>query len=500
MWQTRILILLVVVSESVSLRAGIAIPEWVKFPSVPSTMPVYSLSRDDGLSARAAAALGVFPSGPADEAAYFLPVTGVPQPLEDETVAKESAKIFFEKVVGVPAAGDVTQNEMGPRFVVARQTALRDGTLGKVQVDSSWFRLNRLVGTRRIYGPGSGATLEMRGKNIVSTVIRWDKVQKAAQDRIVLVPDRETLRRWLEKEFPDARFQIIEVLQSPELVYYDDRQTLAPAFRIVLSVNDRDGAPPDRAERFMPAVTGPANPPLPANALAVDCPTPASTSRAGMDLDRYVLKEDAQWMRNGYFFVQRLVLQQGAFVLRHFCYIEDTMLSSQKAGFLDSAHIALVETHGLPAEIKVKIHGQDYEYVRIDGFGGFGAALRLLILHSCDVIRTADDDATGWDDPWFKVFAGLHTVLGYRTTIEMDDNVSIAYASRLQADDPMIRSWFSEASLSSKYSNRPPASTSSTKKLGSAAAVTVCGQEQAKRSQLAAMATPNCLESFWFKD
>jgi hypothetical protein len=87
-------------------------------------------------------------------------------------------------------------------------------------------------------------------------------------------------------------------------------------------------------------------------------------------------------------------------------------------------------------------------------------------------------------------------VLGYRTVMKISDGVSTAYAVHLNANEPMIRSWFAE--VMSAYRNDE--GRGGTRGTGRGSAITVCGNEQAKPDALAAIPNPTCLESFWFRD
>ena len=495
-------IVLLVVVAALEGEARVAIPAKVRMPpSLPGeTMNVFPLGPDNALRGRVATAMQVpVPDGGPDVALFLASPPLAPNDV-DPVAARQTASSFFNSVLG-PSAGGETRHELAERLVVARQRVQNDGTRGDVVEDSSWYRVNRFVGPFPIYGVGSVASLEIRGDDIVSAVIRWDRVSgpPTSSQRIPL--DEKTLVSGIERAIPDARFVFVDVLSSPELVYYDDRNFLYPAYRVVVSVNRFDGAPADTMDVFIPAVNREPEPPPPSNQLAVDCNAPVQTNPAGMRLDRYALTTDGnQWIENGYLFVAGLTLQGSNLAPRHFCFLEEPMLLSEKSGFIDSSHIALIESHGLPGRIQVLGMGRRLEWVDVVNTGGYGAgeeSLRLLILHSCEVIQTADDDKSGWDAPWRKVFGGLHTVLGYRTTMSISDGVSIAFARHLYDDKPMIRSWFAE--IASANRQALGASPAGTKKTGRGAAITVCGHDHAKRRDLARL-DPTCLESFWFKD
>ena len=63
-----------------------------------------------------------------------------------------------------------------------------------------------------------------------------------------------------------------------------------------------------------------------------------------------------------------------------------------------------------------------------DGYGGgAGGKLAYWIIHSCEVIPTPTDYSVtdrhiAFDD-WFRIFNGMHAVVGYRTEMLIGDKV-----------------------------------------------------------------------------
>ncbi|HEX6642025.1 MAG TPA: DUF6345 domain-containing protein [Thermoanaerobaculia bacterium] len=432
------------------------------------------------------------PPAAAPEAAIFL--DPLPPPIVPEETARKTAESFFKLVLPELSGPGVTTAGLGAQFTVARQEARRDGNFGEITEETTWVRVDRSISGRRIYGPGSAAVAEVKRGRVIATVLRWDRAENQIASVFVQPLNDTILRSRVESEFSDPDEKIIEVLSTPELVYYDDRHTLTPVYRVVVSVNHRDGAPADRMAILFPA-DGSAKPvPPSAGALPDECKQPLEVNPAGIRVDRYVLKgDDNLWLANALAFNSKLSMNPGTLALRRFCYLKARMLAAKKAEFIDSSHIALIESHGLPGEVAV---GGAAGWVSLDGVGGFGSqtdSLRLLILHSCQVIQTGDDNRKGWAARWFKVFDGLHTVLGYRTTMEINDGVSAAFATHLGNDKPLIRSWFAE--VVAAYDT-----ASAANKSGRAAAITSCGEGNAKRSDLKRMLAPPCLVSFWLRD
>jgi hypothetical protein len=482
-------------------QAAIAVPGTVSYPAVPDRMATYSLHEDPALASRVA---GLFDRDVADvqrkagEISYFATVATQPAaatPGEDRSAAGK----YFTRVLPTDEA---TQFAVGERFVVLRQEIRRSAqnelSRGDVVEEAAIIRADRFVGSLRVYGSGSVAVAELRGGRVVSSVIRW-KVPGSENLVKTRSLNEKRLRAHVGSLF--SFDQDVSVLSSPELVYVDDGRTLQPAYRVPLNVRRADGAAADVQETFIPAVEqGLSIPPSPIESVGV-CTAPAQTKPGTSPIDRYVVNEERQWAVNASAFLETLGPSNGALTARNLCYLEERMLASDKAKFVDSATVALIESHGQPGRIQITPEGPRYmKFIDVGGYGTGEESLRLLVLHSCEVIATNDDD-TEWFHPWFSLFGGLHTVLGYRTPMKISDGVSTAFAAHLRDDEPLIRSWFAEVASVPSYGNAiPPAPVPGAKSLGRAAAVTVCGEGQARPRHLKAMRAPDCLAGYWMKD
>jgi hypothetical protein len=488
------------------MSAAIAIPGGLVYPSVPGQMAVYDLVPDAATRARVSNALArpvPIIAGPLGDVSIFIPIPlTAPNTLSNADQEKAVVAAFFQQVLPSLPADGVTRFEVGQRFTVARQEVQRDAmAAGNMIEDLALVRADRYLGERRVYGSGSVAVAEVRGGQITAVVVRWD-VPAGKKTVNTLSLDEPKLRAQLESRFAPMAGKDIDVMFSPELVYFDDRRSLRPAYRVVLSMNHRDEAPADRIEVFLPAVE-PAPSAVQQSAAASACSLPAASIPNVTPIDGFAFDGEAEWGENAAnFFTALLVSTPPSLGLRNFCFLQPRMLLTDKKGFVDSAIIALIESHGQAGQVRARSGSE--QWVNLDAGGGYGAetsSLRLLILHSCSVIATWDDDKSGWYRRWFDVFKGLNTVVGYRTTMSYTDGVSAAFAPHLLNDEEILRSWFAEVAAVPSYGNQsgaPP--TGGSKKYGRAAAVTVCGEQHKKRTELQRMLNPPCLVSYWMRD
>jgi hypothetical protein len=196
------------------------------------------------------------------------------------------------------------------------------------------------------------------------------------------------------------------------------------------------------------------------------------------------------------------------------------MFTSRKDWYANSVDLALVEAHGSPwTFLTFKDFGGD---VRLDvdvpvsgyGFNG-GGHLKHLILHSCRAIPTSADQyygrvVTHWARDWWSLFNGLSSVVGYRSSMFIDDGASAAFARNIAQGTPVVPAWFGTVASLNIYGPDSWEMTycADAEPMGRAAAITVCNLEPEKTPHEGANATvehastprPTCLEAWWLGD
>jgi hypothetical protein len=476
---------------SAPLLAAIIIPGNLDYPVVPKELPVYATSFDSKLATRIQRKLNVpevkkgldgsaFLFRIDDENASFSP--------PDLDVDRGVAKSFFNAVL----PHDLTVQTLGSRFVMARQEFYRNGQSSEVTPMSSFVRMDRFVhlGLRDypVIGPGSVAVVEVANGAVISNVVRWEKVLGPSGAKSVsLTP--VLLKNVLDTRFAHYEGTDVVVVGPLDLVYYDDRTQLRPVYRVAVAFDRPDGNRTDLQTVFIPAVNDVAGATM--ADLSENCDSTAAQILSNdTSVDVYVSADNELWLGSARRF-RAALSQNRIFVPRRFCVIEPKMLRDNGVGYANGANAVLVEAHGKAGCVLLNVC---VELADAQGYGGVNDGLQLLMLHSCKIVATSDDNVMDWSERWWTIFAGLHTVLGYRHDIEIKDDVPASFGLHLSQKDPMIRSWFAEAAGSKFYSASSPN--------GRPAAVTVCGHGDDGPGDLRQILPKeyDCLVMYWLRD
>jgi hypothetical protein len=188
------------------------------------------------------------------------------------------------------------------------------------------------------------------------------------------------------------------------------------------------------------------------------------------------------------------------------------MLTSRKDYFANLVDLALVEAHGSPWTIityrdfagDVKLNGD----VPLSGFGTAGGGrLKHLILHSCRVVRTGVDSYYGqireaWAGEWWGLFNGLSSIVGYRSSMFINDGAGGALARNLARGEAVVPAWFGAVASLNIYGPNSWETTycANPEPMGRAAAIAVCKEGSMATVNDASTPRPQCLEAWWLGD
>jgi hypothetical protein len=336
-----------------------------------------------------------------------------------------------------------------------------------------------------VLGRDSVAVVEVRNGHPVGALIRWRRSISTPHQKVLSITSSSletAVANALSLDLTSSDLPTVTVTSSPSVVYVDDGTRLEPTYRISGTIDL--GTHVETFEIFSPGdpdsnLTG-----------AADCEI--SDVQSAMKVETYAYSGDGYaWMKNAR--MVNLAFQAISHLdVRRTCAIEDAYLKKKKAEYIDAAEFAIVESHGAPGSVLT----ENGVLTALRGVGGYGhlvgGALRLLLLHSCLVVESPRENCEAWQEPWFGLFAGLHTVLGFRTDIEYTDGVSAAFARSLKPDADLIRNWMLEAT--GHYSRTNPA-------LGKASAVTSCDHQRESLANILSESTPvpECLVIYWLE-
>jgi hypothetical protein len=468
-------------------------------------MKVYRLEPDSDLPAKLASALdvdvGKIVESDGVNVAFFRPYSAV-EPTSTVLPSDRVKALFSGRL---PEEPEGLAFAPSAPFNLRRQEVNRDQPARDPEEVSAFVRMDRFVGGLRVDGTGSVAIAEVRGSSITGVVTRWDKATPFPAPRPTIALSEARIREAFAAAYKNFAGFAEVVPDSPELVYVGDRKFLEPAYRLFIQIRhgelvDGMQVPDDLGTLYVPATS-----PMPREPGPVEQSNPGTClndvdSVSGIPFDLYAMFDfSADWAGSARAF-RKSLHSDPAYIGRRFCYLESRTLKEDKNLFFNSVPIVHVETHGVPGYLLTANNAG----VELATTGGFGVdvengKLKLLVLHSCEVIQSFDDN-NRWFETWFAVFRGLHTVVGYRTKALMDD-VPAAFALHVANGRPILRSWIAEVAAFPKYAQGTVISTGDrAKPLGRPAAVTVCHHDDDTKAELADLPSPSCLVNYWLTD
>jgi hypothetical protein len=225
-------------------------------------------------------------------------------------------------------------------------------------------------------------------------------------------------------------------------------------------------------------------------------------------IGRYVVRnDDANWVANANDFWNGLNwfwLLPGNFTNTQYYWAYPWEYTTSRNSFVNSVNLALTEGHGdwwLFSTLSNCCDLVDINTIP----GGYGSSasgqLRFWAIHSCEVVP-APDDTANWPNPWWSIFKGLHSVVGYRTVMFINDDVGFPFGFMLSIGMPVVSAWLSTVHGASAYSGNPtyPAHGGIVRPMGRASAITVCGRENDTVYDTTNIGPPSCLRVFWYPD
>jgi hypothetical protein len=383
----------------------------------------------------------------------------------------------------------------------------------------AYFTARRFVGDFRVDGPGSRALVSLARDGSVQGLTR---IWKGAKIVAKLRPWRgiSSVRVNISRQLRSALKEADVEVNSITLAYYDANQRfLQPVYRFTarihhLSGQDKTVTADDFVIGYIPF--NKAFEPLPFLGKSDGpLPEPAKTTTAALGppapndpiVGRYVVRnDDAGWVNNANAFWDGLAASWTAplFSNAQYFWAEPVLFTSQKDSFVNAMNVALLE-----------VHGDWWFYTTLQNWGdsvningdipspGYGpdanGHLTCLILHSCEVIPGPDDTAN-WPDPWWKIFGGIHNVVGYRTVMYISDGAGGPYGSSLGALAPVVSSWLNDVISLNAYSGGPTYPAHGVHPMGRPSTISACGHDNDTVLDTSNIGRANCLTVWWFPD
>jgi hypothetical protein len=389
----------------------------------------------------------------------------------------------------------------------------------------TYVTLRRSVNNYFVYGPGSRAMVAVGNNGTVEGFVRrWKTGAVSGQVRETRTRE-QVAQAILEQLRPIAKTAEVEVLNT-DIAYYDgNRNYLQPVYRFTARLHRRASAggdskahvdddfvigyvPIGKAREPIPSLSAlPGVPPKTAKATA-----PAPERAGDPTVGRYVVRNDnSNWVANANELWGGLTAFFSGFLFTdaQYFWAEPWEFTTSEAAFVNSVNVADNEVHGDWWLFSTLSNCCDLvDLTKIPASEGYGAAhgghLAYWILHSCEVVPSAIDapcptDNRPWWTPWFNIFQGMHTVVGYRTIMWIDDDVTGPYGLALRFGAPVVSAWFNATTSAAGYQGNPTygAHCGRTPPMGRPSAVSACGRQNNWVYDTTALPPANCLINFW---
>lgn len=399
----------------------------------------------------------------------------------------------------------------------------------------------RYVGKYAVFGPGSRASISIGDKQMICGLSRrWKAGRIHRKIKPSLSPEQIAAAIKEQLEPLTARGDV--TVHTVEVGYYDGNQDfIQPVYRFTATIHSapaktealqrnidshvigyipiEKGIEPvpilSATPKVMPAMpTGEGVPPLPRAPVKPGDPT----------VGRYVVRNDNPgWVTDANEFWNGLTafswLFGPKFTNAQYYWAYPWEYTTSKNYFVNNVNVALAEGHGdwwLFTTLSNCCDIVDINTIP----GGYGTSaggnLRFWAIHSCEVVP-APDDTANWANTWWNIFKGLHSVVGYRTIMWINDDVGGPFGFNLALGMPFVSSWLSAVHNSSAYAddaamichgghwpgdicNYTGPNTIFCKPMGRASAIAVCGHENDNIYNTQDVAQANCLIIFWYPD
>jgi Family of unknown function (DUF6345) len=432
---------------------------------------------------------------------------------------------------------DATQLSFEKPRPLLGETAERGGAGAEVKESNRGIYLTYVTARRSVggkyfvYGPGSRALLAIGNDGSVQGLLRrWKTAAPSGDARETRTREQiaEAIRVQLR---PAAKYGEVEVLGT-EIAYYDGHHNyLQPVYRFTARIHSPEGkiaeySDADRKNHqvdddfvigYVPI--GKEREPIP-SLLAGPGAAPAEPKKKAAEalkpgdptVGRYVVRnDDSNWVANANEFWGGLTAFSGGafFTDSQYYWAHPFEFNTNEASFVNSVNIALNEVHGNWWWFSTLSNCCDFVDItaipRSEGYGtANGGHLDFWVLHSCEVVPSAADapcpsDPRPWWTPWFNIFQGVHTVVGYRTIMWIDDDVTGPFATSLRLGAPVVSAWFNATTSAAGYQGNPTyaAHCGRTPPMGRPSTVSACGRENDWIYDTSVVPPASCLINFW---
>ena len=436
-----------------------------------------------------------------------------------DLLSKDATQFSFEKPR--PLFGETAERgETGAEVKASKRGVYLTYVTARRSVEGKYF----------VYGPGSRALLAIGNDGSIQGLQRRWKVA-APSGEVRETRSREEVAEAIRTQLrPATKEGEVEVLGT-EIAYYDGhREFLQPVYKFTARIHAPEKEPnesdKDRKNRHVDddfvigyVPIGKEREPVP-SLLKNPGASPHEPKKKAAEeakpgdptVGRYVVRnDDPNWVANANEFWGGLTTFFGGFFFTdsQYFWAEPFEFNTDEASFVNSVNIAENEVHGDWWLFSTLRNCCDLvDITAIPASEGYGTAngghLDYWVLHSCEVVPSAIDapcpsDSRPWWTPWFNIFQGVHTVVGYRTIMWIDDDVTGPFATSLRFGAPVVSAWFNATTSAGGYQGNPTygAHCGREPPMGRPSTVSACGRESDWIYDTSVIPRASCLINFW---
>lgn len=459
----------------------------------------------------------------APQPAALKPITAAP-----EAAARVAAKIFAGQDF-IPK--DDTRLAIAKPAVLFGETFVRPGSESPFKAEGRQAFLvsvaaQRYVGDFPVYGPGSRASVAVGDNERVHGLVHWWKAARVIS-RVKPAYAPETVLAVIRRQLEPVSAGADVTVDSVALAYYDGNGAyMQPVYRFTATIEPKPLRPVagekvqvltshligyvpfgDTREAIPSLADKPEVTPVAPSGTGVP-PVTRAPLRGDPTVGRYVVRNDnPNWVANANEFWGGLTFfapLAANFTNSQYYWAYPWEYTSSRNSFVNSVNVALTEGHGdwwLFSTLRNCCDLVDINTIP-GGYGSVvGGKLRFWAIHSCEVVPAPEDTAT-WANPWWNVFKGLHSVVGYRTIMYIDDDIGFPFGFKLALGVPVVSAWLSTVHGASAYAGNPHAIAHGgiNRPMGRASTISVCGREGDTVYDATNIGAASCLRVFWYPD
>jgi Family of unknown function (DUF6345) len=388
----------------------------------------------------------------------------------------------------------------------------------------AYVRLQRQFNGYPVVGPETQAMIAVSADNNIHALAhRW---RKAISSNKTINPfcRSQITRAILDQLYPLAKRGCHVKVNNVTVAYYDGgSEYFQPVYLFEVTILSTSGYPPRslNANLFGYVSIGESVEPLPELEIQKGpspadpihgLKTPKDEALKSRDdiitVARYVVRnDDPDWTNSANAFWENLN-QGGAvsglsFNNSEYAFAYPLEFVSDQNAYIDSVQIALTEAHGNWGYFTTYQTDADYVFLTdIAANGGYGSnangTLAYWIIHSCEVIPGQIDEAD-YLDVWHGIFQGMHSVVGYRTEMFINDGVTTDFGYSVGIGAPVVASWHQAVASASLYQSAltyNDSNTNTEEPYGCASSVSVCDHMDDTATDLDGIADSTCLQGY----